>query len=99
MSKSKRADAESNAKFPVFESMQMAAPAIGVPLSRLRLANRTGCPVQLGGRVNTQEMLRWFLTEESADGTVDWNVRLKKALAERAELRLSKEQGLICDRP
>src|SRR5688500_7221016 len=85
--------------WPKFESLQALAGDLEIPIARLKLARKAGCPVQLGGRCDTREMLRWFLTEKPGDDSIDWDTRLKKALAERAEHRLKKEQDLICDRP
>jgi len=77
--------------------MTSAAGGLGVPVERLKLAKRAGCPAFMAsGRVDVSKLIQWLLTNRKAappSGGWDWNAeRCALAREKRAGLELSRKE-------
>ncbi len=82
-----------------YDSMSACSGATGIPLATLRQAKRAGCPAFAGSRVDLPGFIAWWFNQpDDHDAGVDWGQRLKRALAQREELRLSRDRNLLCVR-
>ena len=85
---------------PIYPTMRAASGATGFSLTTLRKFKNAGCPAfTTNGRVSLEKLVRWLADRHAGpDIGVDWPARLKKAQAEREEIRLAKDRGQVVTR-
>lgn len=86
-----------NPSLPTYPTMRAAAGATGFTLTTLRGFKNAGCNAfSQGGRVSLEKLVRWLADKHAGpDVGVDWPARLKKAQAEREEIRLAKDRRTV----
>jgi hypothetical protein len=75
--------------WPQFDTLAQCASSSGIPLSVLKKAKAMGCPAFRHSRVYFAQFLPWVFVNMMGAENIDWDDRLVKAKAEKAEHDLS----------
>lgn len=88
-------------ELPVYDSMEQASGATGIPIAAFKHAKKNGCLFFRHGRVNLSEFIHWFFNrpdkEEGDERSEDWTYRDKRAAAMLKEINVDERMERVVD--
>lgn len=90
---------ENTSQWPVFDTLQSAAGAIGCPVHALKVMKRAGCPAFRGARIYAKDLVAWLITQNTTTPEGGWidpgqaKARADTARAVKIELENKVTEG------
>jgi hypothetical protein len=87
-------------ELPVYDSMETAQAATGIPKEAFQLAIKSGAQIKHHGRIDLGEFIRWWFQRPEADdeeSNINWKRRGERATALLSEIDLTKAQKSVIE--
>lgn len=83
---------------PTYDSIALASGATGIPVARLKLAKKGGCPGFKDSRVKLDAVLKWLFAQPDGKTATNWADLYREYEAKSAKLKLEKMRGRLIER-
>jgi hypothetical protein len=80
---------------PIYDSMNQASAATGLPLQWFKEGKKAGCDAFRSNRVDLAKFLKWLGSKEGDESGINWNERLAMFKAKREEHKFKEDQKRV----